>query len=327
VSCGPAPSTVPRPPGSRPGSEPAPVRLVFFGTPAPAVPVLNGLAGAGHDVALVVTQPERRRGRGAGVVPSPVQEAATELGLAVRTPNRAREVLDDLTGAHVDAGVVTAFGQLLPAALLEAVPFGLLNLHLSVLPRWRGAAPVERAILAGDAETGVSVMRLDPGLDTGPVFTVARTPIGADETAGELTGRLISLGIPRLLDVLEHLPEWEPTPQVGDATYAEKLTVDEFHLDPTRPADELARVVRAGNPRPGAWLLVDGKRVKVLRATASPTADAAPAPYAVVGPPAALQTARGELRIDEVQVEGRRPTPGDAWLAGYRQRHVTLLVS
>jgi methionyl-tRNA formyltransferase len=326
VSCGPAPSTVPRPPGARSGSEPAPVRLVFFGTPAPAVPVLEALSGAGHDIALVVTQPERRRGRGGAVVPSPVQAAATDLGFAVRTPNRAREVLDDLAGARVQAGVVTAFGQLLPAALLDAVPFGLLNLHLSVLPRWRGAAPVERAILADDPETGVSVMRLDPGLDTGAVFTAARTPIGADETAGELTVRLISLGVPLLLDVLDRLPEWEPAPQVGATTYAEKLTVDEFHLDPARPADELARVVRAGNPRPGAWMLVDGKRVKVLRATAAPGAEAAP-PYAVVGPPATLQTARGELRIDEVQVEGRRAAPGDAWLAGYRQRDVTLPVS
>ncbi len=326
MSCGPAPSTVPRPPGARSGSDATPVRLVFFGTPDPAVPVLTALTDAGHDVALVVTQPERRRGRGAAPARSPVHTAATDLGLTVRTPDRARAVLDDLTAARVDAGVVTAFGQILPAALLDTAPLGLLNLHLSLLPRWRGAAPVERAILAGDPETGVSVMRLDPGLDTGPVFTTVRTPIGADETAGQLTVRLVDLGIPGLLDVLDRLPGWDPTPQVGEPTYAEKLTVDEFHLDPTRPADELARVVRAGNPRPGAWIVVDDTRVKVLHATPGP-ADATATPATVTGPPATLHTAHGSLHLDEVQPEGRRPIPGDAWLAGYRTRQVTLPVA
>jgi methionyl-tRNA formyltransferase len=287
------------------------------------VPVLEALRDA-HDIALVVTQPARRRSRGGAVQPSPVQAAATASGLPVRTPTKARQVTDELVAAGVAVGVVAAFGQLLPTSLLDAVPHGLLNVHLSVLPRWRGAAPVERAILAGDEETGVSIMRLDAGLDTGPVFRTVRTPIGADEPAGALTDRLVGLGIPALLDVLAHLGEWEPVPQEGEPTYAEKLTVDEFHLDPTRSADELVRVVRAGNPRPGAWLRADGKRVKVLAARAGA---GGVAPGSLTWPGATLGTRAGALVLDTVQVEGKRPMTGDAWLAGFRQRTLVLTVS
>jgi methionyl-tRNA formyltransferase len=303
------------------------VRVAFFGTPGPAVPVLRAVHDAGHEVVLVVTQPERRRSRGAASQPSPVHAAARELGLAVRTPNRAREVTDDLVEAGVEAGVVAAFGQLLPTPVLLAVPLGLLNLHLSLLPRWRGAAPVERAILAGDPETGVTIMRIDAGLDTGPVYRSLATPIGPDETAGRLTERLVALGTPPLLDVLAGLPDLEPAPQVGEPTYAEKLSVEEFHLDPSRPLSELARLVRAGNPRPGAWMLVEGKRVKVLAAHAEAGGAAPGPPYGVVWPGAALRTASGRLVLDEVQVEGRRPVTGDAWLAGYRRRRLTLPVA
>jgi len=287
------------------------------------VPVLEALRDA-HDVALVVTQPERRRSRGPAVQPSPVHAAAARAGLAVRTPAKAREVTDELVAAGVEVGVVAAFGKLVPTSLLDAVPRGLLNVHLSVLPRWRGAAPVERAILAGDDETGVSIMRLDAGLDTGPVFCTVRTPIGAHETAGELTDRLVGLGIPALLDVLEHLTEREPTPQTGAATYAEKLTVEEFHVDPSRPAVELARIVRAGNPRPGAWLRVDDKRVKVL---AAHTTSGGGAPGSLSWPGATLATPAGGLVLDTVQAEGRRPMTGDAWLAGFRRRTLVLTVS
>ena len=302
------------------------MRVAFFGTPAAAVPVLRAVHDAGHPVVLVVTQPERRRSRGGAPQPSPVHAAAAELGLPVRTPARAREITDELTAGGVEAGVVAAFGQLLPAPVLLAVPLGLVNLHLSLLPRWRGAAPVERAILAGDPETGVCVMRIDAGLDTGPVYRSVATAIGPDETAGQLTERLVALGTPMLLDVLADLPNLEPNPQRGEPTYAEKLTVDEFHLDPSRPPHELARVVRAGNPRPGAWMLVEGKRVKVLAAHAQAGGAAPGPPYDVVWPGAALRTASGRLVLDTVQVEGRRPVTGAAWLAGYRRRQLTLPV-
>jgi methionyl-tRNA formyltransferase len=289
--------------------------VVYFGTPDDAVPPLRALAAASHDVALVVTQPDRRRARGTRSDPSPVKRAAEELGLEVRTPAKAMEVVDEVRASGAEAGVVVAFGQLLPVALLEALPLGFVNVHFSLLPRWRGAAPVERAILAGDAETGVCLMRVEAGLDTGPVFACERTPIAPDETAGELRARLVALGTRLLLDHLPHLATARPSPQTGDATYAEKLTVGEFRIDPARPARDLVRLVRAGNPRPGAWFVVGGRRVKVWRAHA---VDEASGPVGTIDAAAVLATVEGGLALDEVQTEGRRPAPGEAWRRGVR---------
>lgn len=291
------------------------MKIAFFGTPDAAVPPLRALAGR-HEIELVVTQPDRRRGRGGAESPSPVKVAAEELGLSVRTPARAEAVLDDLTAGGVEVGVVVAFGQLLPSALLAAVPLGFVNVHFSLLPRWRGAAPVERAILAGDAETGVCIMRLDEGMDTGPVYRCEATPIGERETAGELRSRLVDLGTALLLDVLPTVASTEPRPQDGEPSLAPKLAVGEFRIDPSRPAAELDRLVRAGNPRPGAWLVVEGRRVRILRATAV-EGDGSPG---TIVPEAALVTTRGRLRLDEVQPEGRRPMGGAAWISGYRGR-------
>src|SRR3954467_7263990 len=178
------------------------MRILFLGTPEDAVPPLRALVAAGHDVALVVTQPDRRRGRGTATTPSPVKSAAEALGVPVRTPDRARELVDDLVAVRADAGVVVAFGQLLPASVLATTRLGFLNLHFSLLPRWRGAAPVERAILAGDAETGVCLMELEEGLDTGPVYGCRRLAIGEEETADELRARLVDVGTELLVDSL-----------------------------------------------------------------------------------------------------------------------------
>ena len=300
------------------------MRVAFFGTPAAAVPVLAALHDAGHHVAVVVTQPERRRARGAATQPSPVHAAATTLGLPVRTPHRAREVTDELVAARRRRRRRRVRAAAAPGAARRRAARAAQPAPLAAAPLAR-AAPVERAILAGDRDTGVSIMRIDAGLDTGPVFRTLRTPIGADETAGTLTERLVTLGTPVLLDVLAHLRDLEPTPQVGEVTYAEKLTVEEFHLHPDRPARDLARVVRAGNPRPGAWLLVDGKRVKVLAGHAEPAGDVPTG--RLVWPGATLGTADGQLILDTVQVEGRVPMPGDAWLAGFRRRHLELPVA
>ena len=257
---------------------------------------LRALIGAGHEIAFVVTQPDRRRGRGTGTRPSPVKAAALELGIEVRTPERAREVVDDVAESGAQLGVVVAFGQILPTALLESTPLGFVNLHFSLLPRWRGAAPVERAILAGDDETGVAVMRVDAGLDTGPVFATTRLPITPSVTAGELREQLVVAGTELLVTTLPALATATPVEQTGEPTYAEKLTVDEFRLDPDRPADELDRIVRAGNPRPGAWFELDGKRIKVWRA----------------------HTDGDRLVLDDVQPEGRARMAAAAWRAGLR---------
>jgi methionyl-tRNA formyltransferase len=302
------------------------VRIVYLGTPADAVPPLRTLVDDGHDVALVVTQPDRRRSRGAGADPSPVKKAALDLGLRVLTPEKAREVVEEVRTSGAELGVVVAFGQLLPVALLETLPHGFVNLHFSRLPRWRGAAPVERAILAGDEETGVDLMQIEAGLDTGPLFARVRVAIGARDTAGELHARLVEAGTELLRAHLPAVPNTTPEPQVGAPTYADKLTVDEFRLDPQRPAPELERVVRAGNPRPGAWLRVDGRRVKVWRAhtdsssgaTAGADVTSDSLAPGVVGPRGALGTATGVLVLDEVQPEGKRVMAASAWRAGLR---------
>jgi methionyl-tRNA formyltransferase len=213
----------------------------------------------------------------------------------VLTPERAREVTDDVAASGADVGVVVAFGQLLPESLFTAVPLGFVNVHFSLLPRWRGAAPVERAILAGDAETGVCIMEIEKGLDTGAVFARATTPIDDEETAGELRERLVAMGTDLLVDTLPTIATITPEPQVGEPTSADKLTVEEFELDFSRPPEALVRVVRAGNPRPGAWTTVDGRRLKVWRARVADD---------------------GSFEPLEVQPEGKARMSSDAWMRG-----------
>lgn len=293
------------------------MRLVYLGTPEDAVPPLHALVEAGHEIALVVTQPDRRRSRGPGALPSPVKAAAMDLGIEVRTPERAREVVEEVGSCGAELGVVVAFGQLLPEALLGALPHGFVNLHFSLLPRWRGAAPVERAVLAGDTETGVCVMRVERALDAGPVYACERVPVDPRETAGELRHRLVEEGTRLLVAIVPRVPETVPTPQSGEATYAAKLTVEEFRIDPSFPAAAVERVVRAGSPRPGAWFVAGGSRFKVLRARAVAEGPE-PGSVAPIGGEAVLGTVDGGLVLDEVQPEGRKPMPGAAWLAGRR---------
>ena len=298
------------------------MRIAYFGTPTDAVAPLHAVVAAGHDVVLVVTQPDRRRGRGGDTTPSPVKGAAIDLGIPVRTPVRAGELVDELVGLDLEAGVVVAFGQLLPPSVLATARHGFVNLHFSLLPRWRGAAPVERAVLAGDADTGVCVMAIDEGMDTGGVFASVSTPIAPHDTAGELAARLVALGTPLLVEVLADLPSWAAVPQTGEPTHAPKLTVDEFRLDWARPATELARRVMAGNPRPGAWTTLDDRRLKVLRARAEPDPDPHPDPAPAGTPPGTVDadgcvaTGAGRLRLVEVQPEGKAAMTAAAWLAG-----------
>ncbi len=270
--------------------------LVFFGTPAPAVVPFEALLAAGFEIGLVVTQPDRRRGRGGALVPSPVKAAALAHDVPVVTPARAKEALGAIAASGARRGVVVAFGQLLPQAVLDAFADGLLNVHYSLLPRWRGAAPVERAVLAGDRETGVCIMGVELALDAGPVYAQEAVTIGADETAGELHARLTEVGARLLVDTLRGIDGITPEPQAGEPTYAEKLTVDEFALDLAAPAADLVRLVRAGNPRPGAWLADGDARVKVWRA----------------------HVEDGRFVPDEVQPAGKRAMSYVAWRAGAR---------
>jgi len=249
------------------------MRIVFMGTPPFAVPTLDALVEAGHEIVAVYSQPPRPGGRrGRELTPSPVQRRAEELGIAVRTPVSLKGAEEQAAFSALDAdvAVVAAYGLILPRAVLDAPRHGCLNVHGSLLPRWRGAAPVQRAILAGDAETGVGIMQMEAGLDTGPVRLEARTTV-AGKTAGVLTDELARLGAEAMIEVLADLDAHPAVAQPEDGiTYAAKIDKAEARIDWARSASEVERLVRAMNPAPGAWFEVGGERVKLLAAQVLP---------------------------------------------------------
>ncbi|HEY8544521.1 MAG TPA: methionyl-tRNA formyltransferase [Acidimicrobiales bacterium] len=277
-----------------------PRRLVYLGTPDFAVRPLRALVDAGFDVALVVSRADARRGRGGRTMPSPVKAAALELGLPVS------DTVDDVLDVGADLGVVVAFGRLIRANVLTALP--LVNLHFSLLPRWRGAAPVERAVLAGDEVTGVDLMVVEEGLDTGGIYARAEVPIGPDDTVDELRARLTEEGTRLLLDGLRD-GLGEPQPQVGEPTYAHKIEPSELQIDWTRPAVEIHRLVRVG----GAWTTFRGKRLKVWRTSLAATAEGVDVPDGVDVP-----AGDGPIRLVEVQPEGKPRMAATAWANGAR---------
>lgn len=281
------------------------MRLVFLGTPEAAVAPLIALVDAGHHVELVITRPDRRRGRGGELSPSPVKVAALSRGL--RVGHRLAE-LDDL---DVDRGVVVAYGVIIPGALLKRIP--MLNVHFSLLPRWRGAAPVERAILAGDAETGVSVMTLEVELDTGPVHLERRVAIG-EKTAAALLDELSRVGAAALVEVLASSDLLEhPTVQVGDVTYAQKLDKETFHVTPSMDVELFLRTVRLGR----AFCFVNERRLLVLRARRSDHTVASATVRADSGD-VVLGVANGAVALDEVRPEGSKAMSASSWWAGAR---------
>jgi methionyl-tRNA formyltransferase len=244
------------------------MRIVFMGTPAFAVPTLTALREAGHEVAAVYTQPPRPAGRGKALQPSPVQRAAESLLIEVRHPPGLRD-LDAQAYFHAleaDLAVVVAYGLILPPAILDGPRLGCLNVHASLLPRWRGAAPIQRAILAGDSITGVTIMRMEPGLDTGPMLARARVPV-EDKTSGELHAELAEIGAGLLVETLTQLGELKPEPQdEREATYSPKIDKAEARIDFSKSAELIEREVRAFAPFPGAWFQLDGERIKLLKA-------------------------------------------------------------
>jgi methionyl-tRNA formyltransferase len=247
------------------------MRIAFMGTPDFAVPTLDALLAAGHEIVAVYTQPPRPAGRGKALLPSPVQKRAEEAGLEVRTPVSLKGEAEQQAFADLwlDVAVVAAYGLILPEPILQGTDFGCLNVHASLLPRWRGAAPIQRAILAGDARTGVTIMQMEKGLDTGPMLAVLPTAIGG-KTAGELTEELAEMGAKMMAQVLDLIPQVGRIPQNdARATYAPKIRKEEAKLDFRRSAVEVERQVRAFNPAPGAYLEYGGERIKVLAAEVS----------------------------------------------------------
>ncbi len=280
------------------------MRLAFLGTPEVAAETLRALAAAGHDIRLVVTRPDTRRGRGLEASASPVKQAAEQLGLPVtHTPA-------DVVSSGAELGVVVAYGRLIKPDVLAVVP--MVNVHFSLLPRWRGAAPVERAILAGDSETGVCLMELEEGLDTGPVYARALTAIGPEETADELRRRLGQMGTELLLKNLV-VGLAAPEPQTGEPTYASKISADELRLDFDQAAVICDRVVRVGR----AWTTWRGKRLLVHKARVSGEEQGLAAGQ-VQGDK--VGTAEGALELLVVQPEGKPPMDGAAWARGARLR-------
>ena len=300
------------------------MRIAFMGTPDFAVPSLNALHAAGHEIAVVYTQPPKPRGRGQALKPSPVGAAAAALGLAVRAPvsMKAPEEVAAFADFGLDAAVVVAFGQILTADVLDAPRLGAFNLHGSLLPRWRGAAPIQRAVMAGDAETGVQVMRMSVGLDEGPVLLTARTPIAADDTAGALADRLSRLGaelLPRALELLTRGEALE-VPQAGEPTYARKIKPAEARIDWTRPAAAIDRQVRGLSPFPGAWFKAPSRNGPVrVKALLSAVGEGAGAPGEVLWDRAGeLVVAAGEgaVRLVRLQREGARAQAASEVLRG-----------
>ncbi|MEI6557565.1 MAG: methionyl-tRNA formyltransferase [Rhodospirillaceae bacterium] len=294
------------------------LRLAFMGTPDFAVPALQALIDAGHEIACVYSQPPRPAGRGHQLQRSPVQALAEAHGLPVRTPKSLRpaEVQAGFAALGLDAAVVAAYGLILPVPVLTAPRLGCINIHGSLLPRWRGAAPIHRALLAGDNETGITIMQVEAGLDTGPMLLAATVPITATTTAAALHDALAALGARLIVDALDGLAAGRlgATPQPAEGvTYAAKLEREEGRLDWSRPAAELERRVRALNPWPGVWFESAGERIKVL---AAEPAGGSGRPGSLLGDDLTVACGEGALRLTRVQRQGRAVVDGAAFLRG-----------
>lgn len=280
------------------------MRIIFMGTPDFAVPTLRALVAAGHAVVAAYTQPPRPAGRGKKLQPSPVQKAAEELGIAVRSPKtlKGAEEQEAFAALAADVAVVAAYGLILPQAVLDAPKHGCLNVHASILPRWRGAAPIHRAIMAGDPVTGVTIMQMEAGLDTGPMLATIRTPIH-DKTTGELTEELAELGANLMAETLRELGKHVAVAQDDEeATYAPKIDKAEARIDWTLPAEQVVRHIHALAPFPGAWCEIEGERVKLLRAV---VAEGSGNSGKVLDDQLAIACGTGSIRPERLQRAGK----------------------
>jgi methionyl-tRNA formyltransferase len=300
------------------------LRIVFMGTPAFAAPTLAEIVGQGHEVAAVYTRAPAAAGRGMALKPSPVQALAERFGLPVLTPTTLRG--DDAAAAFrahgADAAVVVAYGMILPRPILDAPALGCLNLHASLLPRWRGATPIQRAVMAGDSETGVAVMRMEAGLDTGPVAMVERVAIGPDMTAGDVHDRLMPLGADLMARALAALSrgalQFTSQPDEG-VTYAKKITNEEARIDWSRPAQDVHNHVRGLSPFPGAFFMADlGKGPERVKALRTALADGAGAPGTLLDDCGAVACGKGAVRLLQVQRAGKGPMSVADFLRGVR---------
>jgi len=300
------------------------MRLAFMGSPDFAVPALRALHAAGHEIAAVYAQPPRPAGRGHAVRPCPVHAAAEALGLQVRTPRRLRndaEAQAAFAALNLDAAVVAAYGLILPQAMLDAPRLGCLNIHASLLPRWRGAAPIHAAVLAGDAETGVTIMQMDAGLDTGAMLLKQAVPIGPATTTAALHDTLAEMGAALVLRALTERPSPVPQPAEG-VTYAPKLSRDDGRIDWSKPAVAIERQVRAFDPWPGTFTTLNGVTLKVLGVS---IADGHGPAGATLDDRLTVGCGQGALRLTRVQAPGKAPMDARAFLNGHKVPAGTVL--
>ncbi|WP_127112850.1 methionyl-tRNA formyltransferase [Shimia sediminis] len=293
------------------------MRVIFMGTPEFSVPVLDALVEAGHEIAAVYCQPPRPAGRGKKDRPTPVHARAEALGFAVRHPVslKGADEQEAFAALEADVAVVVAYGLILPQAVLDAPAKGCLNIHASLLPRWRGAAPIHRAIMAGDAETGVCIMQMEAGLDTGPVLLRSKTPIRAEETTAELHDRLSVIGSEAIVEALATLDDLTPEVQAGaGVTYAEKIDKAEARVDWSAPAVEVDRKIRGLSPFPGAWCEIEGQRVKLL---ASRLAEGQGAPGEVLDDVMTVACGEGAVSLIRLQRAGKGAQDVDVFLRGF----------
>ena len=292
------------------------MRIIFMGSPDFAVPTLQALVDAAHEVVCVYTQPPRPGGRrGKELTRTPVHQRADDLGIEVRHPKslKSAEEQEAFAALQPDVAVVAAYGLILPQAILDAPKHGCLNVHASILPRWRGAAPIHRAVMAGDPVTGVTIMQMEAGLDTGPMLTMARTPV-EDKTTGELTEELAEIGAQLMVGTLIDLEALHPLEQDdAEATYAAKIDKAEARIDWARPAEDVVRQVHGLSPFPGAWFELDGQRVKLLRAE---LAEDSGAPGEVIDDRLAIACGGGAIRPVELQRAGKPKMDLDTFLRG-----------
>ena len=301
------------------------MRLIFMGTPDFSVSVLDALVEAGHEIVCVYSQPPRPAGRGKKPRPSPVQKRAEGLDLQVRTPLNFKDEADrtEFADLNAEAAVVVAYGLILPQTILDAPELGCFNIHASLLPRWRGAAPIQRAIMAGDAETGVCIMQMEAGLDTGPVLTRTATPIEVTDTAATLHDRLAEMGAALMVEALATLPNLTPTPQPdAGTTYAAKIDKAEAKIDWTKPAIEVDRLIRGISPFPGAWFQLNGERVKALQ---SELAEGEAPAGTALDDTLTIACGKGAIRLLKVQKAGKGPQPAEVFLLGTKVPAGTVL--
>ncbi|WP_417720225.1 methionyl-tRNA formyltransferase [Salipiger sp.] len=292
------------------------MRVIFMGTPEFSVPVLEALVAAGHEIAAVYCQPPRPAGRGKKERPTPVHARALDLGLEVRHPLRLRGAEEQAAFAALkaDVAVVVAYGLILPQAVLDAPAKGCLNIHASLLPRWRGAAPIHRAIMAGDAETGICIMQMEAGLDTGPVLLRDSTPIAEEDTTGALHDRLSAMGSALIVQALERLDTLVPQPQPeAGVTYAQKIDKAEAAIDWTADAVGVSRLVRGLSPFPGAWTMLGGERIKLLGAR---VVDGDGAPGCALDDGLTIACGRGAIRVTHAQRAGKGAQEAASFLRG-----------